>query len=156
MCLSLELGWFFLFWAHLLLTWRRTLTGRLIPLAFALLSHGNEQVRRAAHAVLHSLLAHAPLALAQQLVPAYCRIALTSALVDDVPVTVGASNAAQIADYLYERYVVVFLRFCGVSFPFLFFFFCGCLCCVAAWRRYSGGWAPRWRWLRCTRWWMQR
>lgn len=68
------------------------------------MSHGSEQVRRAAHAVIHGLLAHAPVSLAQSLVPTYCRIALASALKDDVPVTVTQPNTAQIADYLYERY----------------------------------------------------
>lgn len=80
-----------------------TLTNRLIPVAFALLSHASEQVRRSAHAVIHSLLALAPVPLAQSLVPSYCRIALASALVDDVPVP-STSNNSQIADYLYERY----------------------------------------------------
>lgn len=78
-----------------------TLTNRLIPVAFALLPHTSEQVRRSAHAVLHSLLAHAPVSLAQSLVPSYCRIALTSAMVDDVPVP--STNNSQSADYLYER-----------------------------------------------------
>ena len=85
------------------LTLLSTLTNRLIPVTFALLSHASEQVRRSAHAVIHSLLALAPVPLAQSLVPSYCRIALASALKDDVPVP-SASNNAPIADYLYERY----------------------------------------------------
>lgn len=86
-----------------------TLTNRLIPVAFALLSHASEQVRRSAHAVIHSLLTLAPVPLAQSLVPSYCRIALASALVDDIPVPSSSSNS-QIADYLYESMAAIFRR----------------------------------------------
>lgn len=86
-----------------------TLTNRLIPVAFALLPHTSEQVRRSAHAVLHSLLANAPVSLAQSLVPSYCRVALTSAMVDDVPVP-STNNNSQSADYLYESMAAIFRR----------------------------------------------